>query len=420
MSRKDVPNHSTRIIRYELDQMADDEHFLWRPYRDLGVDSLPSLVERGLWLARCPMIFNDIVEWCYTDRVARQFGRVQDIPDPPEYNHTRLHSIANEGFDWPIFHAQLVHLWMNRSPLVLSLHRHPPIRKRTCIIDYGRWFMRVTRRFIGNPSASSSQHCFQGTQGHAQFYLEGMSQAYHAPDIPEARAILRDRMTATGQGNYGRTQPSQQPTSTSEPHARRRETGTGRRRGRPRVQRVDPMPGTYYGEVLPSPVHDQDDSTTRWDDWSDALLQDQTQYIGGGTWDAGGGSGSSHVPLFQEGSQDLHSQLETPFQTDMTGGGTWDIGGDLGPSHAHVRPDQWGDGGSGGSPLIQRELSYGTVTPITHGTGFLEYTSTNWNPWSTTSTGPEEEEGIDGGRRQQPQRQVKGKGRLCGTGSHIL
>lgn len=215
----------------------------------------------------------------------------------------------------------------------------------------------------------------------------------------EARHILGDRMTSTGCSSSRHTLPPQAPPLATVRRATRRHTATGRPSGRPRDVPVTPEAGTYYGEVLTGgwesqlqgTSHDQSPMTgAGWGFWP--RTHDQSQMTGGSR-DAGASHG---------GSQD-HS-----------------------PTHSHGDYDSAFHGGSQDqSPPLQSHLGYAGAshggssqyeTPVR---GFDEY-ATRTNPW-TSSTSTTVEEDIDAvPQRQQPHRRVKGRGRRCFTGSHIL
>nr|XP_016489021.1 PREDICTED: serine/threonine-protein phosphatase 7 long form homolog [Nicotiana tabacum] len=59
--------------------------FLWRPYSDALIASLPDNCSRGraMWSSSVPLICLDIVEHHSTERVLRQFGRPKLVPIPP-------------------------------------------------------------------------------------------------------------------------------------------------------------------------------------------------------------------------------------------------------------------------------------------------------------------------------------------------
>ena len=59
--------------------------FIWEPYSDVVVDGMPDycLQGRQIWRSVVPLICFHIVEWHQPDRVLRQFGFSQPIPQPP-------------------------------------------------------------------------------------------------------------------------------------------------------------------------------------------------------------------------------------------------------------------------------------------------------------------------------------------------
>ncbi|XP_052478333.1 protein MAIN-LIKE 1-like [Gossypium raimondii] len=76
----DVP-----IYRMRIEQHAWEE-FIWMPYRRPEIANVvpPSaLVDSHTWCTNTPIINFNIVEWYHGDRVLRQFGCIQPIPDPP-------------------------------------------------------------------------------------------------------------------------------------------------------------------------------------------------------------------------------------------------------------------------------------------------------------------------------------------------
>ncbi|KAE8787265.1 hypothetical protein D1007_38886 [Hordeum vulgare] len=51
-----------------------------------------------LWRARFPMVFLYIVEWHFVDRVAMQFGKIQDIPiEESKDTITKLHRFSRRN-----------------------------------------------------------------------------------------------------------------------------------------------------------------------------------------------------------------------------------------------------------------------------------------------------------------------------------
>ena len=63
--------------------MVDDE-IVWQPYAFPAVQQLiPDYCLRTteIWLASIPLLCFNIIEWHHPDRVLRQFGRQQPIPE---------------------------------------------------------------------------------------------------------------------------------------------------------------------------------------------------------------------------------------------------------------------------------------------------------------------------------------------------
>ncbi|XP_052482491.1 serine/threonine-protein phosphatase 7 long form homolog [Gossypium raimondii] len=132
----DVP-----IYRMRIEQHAR-EGFIWMPYRRPEITNVvpPSaLVDSHTWCTNTPIINFNIVEWYNGDRVLRQFGCIQHIPDPP----CQLgddHGLTKRGrvqLDWGIYHWKYVALWYDR------LRRIPQIVMATDLqpsAQYIEWY----------------------------------------------------------------------------------------------------------------------------------------------------------------------------------------------------------------------------------------------------------------------------------------
>ncbi|XP_040956146.1 serine/threonine-protein phosphatase 7 long form homolog [Gossypium hirsutum] len=109
----DVP-----IYRLMIEQYAR-EGFIWMPYRRpkiTNVVPLSAYVDSHIWCTNAPIINFNVVEWYHGDRVLRQFGCIQPIPDPP-CQVGEVHGMTKRGrfqLDWGIKHRKFVALWNDR------------------------------------------------------------------------------------------------------------------------------------------------------------------------------------------------------------------------------------------------------------------------------------------------------------------
>ena len=97
-------------------------------------------------MATVPLVCFHLVEIHTPDRVVRQFGMIQEIPDDIDTD-TVLHAIDLRGkvcVDWMRKHALHITHWGNRLQQCCEavLGDMPPAH------EYFNWFRRVTRRFI--------------------------------------------------------------------------------------------------------------------------------------------------------------------------------------------------------------------------------------------------------------------------------
>lgn len=125
----------------------------WDPYLPELVEAMPGhlLEHEAEWRARTPVICFEVVESHLPDRVLRQYGIRQPVPQPCDTS-TRLHGVDRRGkaeTDWSVEHRAYVELWHRRLEFVVGgvpmqgvLQPHDP---------YMVWYQRITRRFI-NPS----------------------------------------------------------------------------------------------------------------------------------------------------------------------------------------------------------------------------------------------------------------------------
>ena len=95
---------------------------------------------------KCPLIFNEVVEWCYPDRVTRQFGYSQDYTihftggEPLWITRCRLESLI----DWPYIRQIYIQAWADRARHIMASPHFRPAGSRGCTIGYRAWYDRVT------------------------------------------------------------------------------------------------------------------------------------------------------------------------------------------------------------------------------------------------------------------------------------
>ena len=93
--------------------------FVWEPYPSTVISLLPPvcLVGSLAWYAVVPLICFQVIEWHQPDRVLRQFGMQQPIPESPS-QPLNIHGITlKEKHDknWGQLFAPMIHQWNNRQ-----------------------------------------------------------------------------------------------------------------------------------------------------------------------------------------------------------------------------------------------------------------------------------------------------------------
>ncbi|KAL0367231.1 UNVERIFIED_CONTAM: protein MAINTENANCE OF MERISTEMS [Sesamum radiatum] len=122
---------TVRVIRDILDEMQSDQ-FIWQPY-DLDSDVIMAYAadfNPQLWRSSCPLIFYAIVEMHHPERVLRQFGMRQNIPEAIDTRDMSLHQISRKnrtGTDWNLQHIQYISRWQRRYDTIVQ---RPPISNR--------------------------------------------------------------------------------------------------------------------------------------------------------------------------------------------------------------------------------------------------------------------------------------------------
>ncbi|KAL0291260.1 UNVERIFIED_CONTAM: protein MAIN-LIKE 1 [Sesamum angustifolium] len=133
---------TVRVIRDIFDEMQYDQ-FIWQPY---DMESNVIMAYAGdfnpqLWRSICPLIFYAIVEMHHPERVLRQFGMMQNIPDQPDTRDMSLHRITRSnrtGTDWVLQHILYITRWQRRYDTVIQ--RQPISNRRDTDRGYWEWY----------------------------------------------------------------------------------------------------------------------------------------------------------------------------------------------------------------------------------------------------------------------------------------
>ncbi|KAL0372262.1 UNVERIFIED_CONTAM: protein MAINTENANCE OF MERISTEMS [Sesamum calycinum] len=136
---------TVRVIRDILDEMQYDQ-FIWQPY---DMESNVIMAYAGnfnpqLWRSICPLIFYAIVEMHHPERVLRQFGMMQNIPDQPDTRDMSLHKITRSNrtdTDWVLQHILYITRWQRRYDTVIQ--RQPISNRRDTDRGYWEWYNNI-------------------------------------------------------------------------------------------------------------------------------------------------------------------------------------------------------------------------------------------------------------------------------------
>ncbi|XP_040937995.1 serine/threonine-protein phosphatase 7 long form homolog [Gossypium hirsutum] len=111
-------SYTVPIYRLLIEQHAG-ERFIWMSYRRLEIVAVtPSstYIHSQLWCTNTQIISFNVVEWYHGDRVPRQFGCIQYIPDLPK-EVGKVHGInkrGKHGMHWGVVHRRYIAMWDNR------------------------------------------------------------------------------------------------------------------------------------------------------------------------------------------------------------------------------------------------------------------------------------------------------------------
>lgn len=117
---KYVTAHNLRSYRDQLAMLREDQ-VVWEPYRHRAA---PAYCTQGqhVWMSKVPLICFERIEWHLPDRVLRQFGMLQGVPDPCDTG-ADLHRVdrrGNSSVIWSNRHQQYLDIWANRLERVVG------------------------------------------------------------------------------------------------------------------------------------------------------------------------------------------------------------------------------------------------------------------------------------------------------------
>ncbi|XP_021758775.1 serine/threonine-protein phosphatase 7 long form homolog isoform X2 [Chenopodium quinoa] len=138
--------------RDAFDHQREDQ-MIWQPYTEAVMDRLPEICrsDMHIWRSRAPLICFDVVEFHLPDRVLRQFGLDQPIPQDVDTD-VALHRKDRRGQrNWEIRHSDHVHEWSRREALVVQGYPFTGTSS-PAMTEYMAWYRRITRLVITPPS----------------------------------------------------------------------------------------------------------------------------------------------------------------------------------------------------------------------------------------------------------------------------
>ncbi|XP_021753157.1 serine/threonine-protein phosphatase 7 long form homolog [Chenopodium quinoa] len=135
---------------------------IWQPYTEAVMDRLPEICrsDMHIWRSRAPLICFDVVEFHLPDRVLRQFGLDQPIPQDVDTD-VALHRKDRRGQrNWEIRHSDHVHEWSRREALVVQGYPFTGTSS-PAMTEYMAWYRRITRLVITPPSQERPPSYYQ-------------------------------------------------------------------------------------------------------------------------------------------------------------------------------------------------------------------------------------------------------------------
>ncbi|KAL5158850.1 Serine/threonine-protein phosphatase 7 long form [Glycine soja] len=153
-----IGNDDVRVFRRKLDIMKRHE-FVWEPYPSTVISLLPPvcLVGSLAWYVVVPLICFQVIQWHQPDRVLRQFGMQQSVPESPS-QPLNIHGITLKGKhdeNWGQLFSPMIHQWNNRHAFRVDAYpRQEGLLSFNS--DYMVWYRRKTKMFVDPQNAKTA------------------------------------------------------------------------------------------------------------------------------------------------------------------------------------------------------------------------------------------------------------------------
>ncbi|KAG8486816.1 hypothetical protein CXB51_020282 [Gossypium anomalum] len=127
------------------------EGFIWMPYRRPEIATIiPSsaYVDSQCWCTNAPIISFNIVEWYHGDRVLRQFGCIQYIPNPPMQVGEEVHGKnkrGRHGQHWGVTHRRYIAVWESRMARRPQIDMSSDLRPS---LEYIQWYFSMGKPYL--------------------------------------------------------------------------------------------------------------------------------------------------------------------------------------------------------------------------------------------------------------------------------
>ncbi|XP_028232320.1 serine/threonine-protein phosphatase 7 long form homolog [Glycine soja] len=157
-----IDNDDVKVFRRKFDIMKRHE-FVWEPYPSTVMSFLPPvcLVGSLAWYAVVPLICFQVIEWHQPDRVLRQFGMQQPVPESPS-QPLNIHGITLKGKhdeNWGQLFAPMIQQWNNRHAFRVDAYpRQEGLLSFNS--DYMVWYRRKTKMFVDPENAKTATLVF--------------------------------------------------------------------------------------------------------------------------------------------------------------------------------------------------------------------------------------------------------------------